>query len=53
MTLEGYQASGGVRDHRDLEALESVGASSAVVGKSLIEGTLRLDDIRSWAPPAA
>ena len=32
------QASGGVRDVRDLSALEQTGASSAIVGRALLEG---------------
>lgn len=38
------QASGGVRDRGDLEALAACGAGGAVVGRALYEGTLELED---------
>lgn len=38
------QASGGVRDVDDLNALKSLGAHSAIVGTALYEGTLRLEE---------
>jgi phosphoribosylformimino-5-aminoimidazole carboxamide ribotide isomerase len=43
-----WQASGGVRDVGDLEALAATGAAAAVSGKALLEG--RLDDaaVRRW-----
>ncbi|HLT90766.1 MAG TPA: 1-(5-phosphoribosyl)-5-[(5-phosphoribosylamino)methylideneamino]imidazole-4-carboxamide isomerase [Woeseiaceae bacterium] len=34
------QASGGVRDERDLAALEALGCAAAITGRALLEGTL-------------
>ena len=38
------QASGGVRDLRDVLAVRAAGCSGVVLGKALLEGCLRLDD---------
>jgi phosphoribosylformimino-5-aminoimidazole carboxamide ribotide isomerase len=38
------QASGGVRDVADLRAAEAIGCAGAVLGRSLLEGNVQLDD---------
>lgn len=45
-----FQASGGVRDARDLEKLRTLGIPRAVAGKSLLEGRLSDAEIRSFLP---
>ncbi len=45
-----FQASGGVRDARDLERLRALGVPRAVAGKSLLEGRLSEAEIRSFLP---
>jgi phosphoribosylformimino-5-aminoimidazole carboxamide ribotide isomerase len=43
-----FQASGGVRDVRDLEALAAAGVTAAVSGKALLEGRLSSEEIRPF-----
>ncbi len=43
------QASGGVRDLADLEALGSVGAHAAIIGKALLDGRITDEEIRSFS----
>jgi phosphoribosylformimino-5-aminoimidazole carboxamide ribotide isomerase len=43
-----FQASGGVRDAGDLEALAAAGAAAAVSGKALLEGRLKPEEIRPF-----
>ena len=43
-----FQASGGVRDVRDLETLAAAGVSAAVSGKALLEGRLSSEEIRPF-----
>ncbi|WP_239638314.1 HisA/HisF-related TIM barrel protein, partial [Xanthomonas graminis] len=38
------QASGGIRDAADVRAAREVGCAGAVLGKSLLEGRLALDE---------
>ena len=38
------QASGGVRDVADLLALRAAGAAAAILGRSLLEGRLTIED---------
>ncbi len=45
-----FQASGGVRDVKDLDALAQVGVTRAVAGKALLEGRLSSEEIRSFLP---
>ncbi len=45
-----FQASGGVRDAKDLDALAQVGVTRAVAGKALLEGRLSSEEIRSFLP---
>ena len=42
------QASGGVRDARDLAALAGTGAAGAISGKALLEGRIAPDEIRAY-----
>jgi phosphoribosylformimino-5-aminoimidazole carboxamide ribotide isomerase len=42
------QASGGVRDLADLEALRATGASAAIIGKALLDGRITDEEIRSF-----
>lgn len=43
-----WQASGGVRDARDLEALANLDVSGAVVGRALLDGRIALTEIGRW-----
>lgn len=43
-----WQASGGVRDAGDLEALDAVGVAGAVSGKALLEGRVDEAAMRRW-----
>ena len=43
-----FQASGGVRDAKDLEALAQVGMTRAVAGKALLEGRLSSAEIGAF-----
>jgi phosphoribosylformimino-5-aminoimidazole carboxamide ribotide isomerase len=47
-----FQASGGVRDVRDLEQLAAAGVAAAVAGKALLEGRLSAQEIRRFLPGA-
>jgi phosphoribosylformimino-5-aminoimidazole carboxamide ribotide isomerase len=42
------QASGGVRDLADLEALRATGADSVIIGKALLDGRITDEEIRSF-----
>ena len=46
------QASGGVRDIRDVEALRATGATGAIIGKALLDGRISDEEIRSFLPDA-
>jgi phosphoribosylformimino-5-aminoimidazole carboxamide ribotide isomerase len=43
-----FQASGGVRDSRDLDALGATGAAGAVCGKALLDGRISEQEIRQF-----
>ena len=43
-----WQASGGIRDARDLKALADLGCSAAISGKALLEGRMSADDIAPY-----
>jgi phosphoribosylformimino-5-aminoimidazole carboxamide ribotide isomerase len=43
-----WQASGGVRDSADLQALHDAGAAAAISGKALLEGRIDADQMRQW-----
>ncbi|MGD2166722.1 MAG: 1-(5-phosphoribosyl)-5-[(5-phosphoribosylamino)methylideneamino] imidazole-4-carboxamide isomerase [Gammaproteobacteria bacterium] len=46
------QASGGVRNVADLDALADTGAASAISGKALLDGRLTEEEIRRFLPDA-
>ena len=46
----GFQASGGVRDSRDLSDLAATGAAYAISGKALLEDRISEEEIRSFLP---
>lgn len=48
----GLQASGGVRDVGDLEALRACGAAAAITGKALLEGTLTREEAGKFSRDA-
>jgi phosphoribosylformimino-5-aminoimidazole carboxamide ribotide isomerase len=41
-------ASGGVTTIADLEALAEIGMHGAIIGKAIYEGTITLDELKSW-----
>jgi len=45
-----WQASGGIRDARDLHALADAGAAAAVSGKALLEGLIPAEDLQPFLP---
>jgi len=47
-----WQASGGIRDARDLRALEDAGAAAAVSGKALLEELIPAQELRPFLPNA-
>jgi phosphoribosylformimino-5-aminoimidazole carboxamide ribotide isomerase len=47
-----WQASGGVRDARDLWALCDGGVAAAVSGRALLEGQLRTEELKPFLPAA-
>jgi phosphoribosylformimino-5-aminoimidazole carboxamide ribotide isomerase len=47
-----WQASGGVRDARDLHALADAGASAAISGKALLEELICAEDLQPFLPNA-
>jgi phosphoribosylformimino-5-aminoimidazole carboxamide ribotide isomerase len=47
-----WQASGGVRDARDLHALSEAGASAAISGKALLEELIPREDLQPFLPNA-
>ncbi|MCC5869410.1 MAG: 1-(5-phosphoribosyl)-5-[(5-phosphoribosylamino)methylideneamino]imidazole-4-carboxamide isomerase [Gammaproteobacteria bacterium] len=47
------QASGGVRDARDLHALATTGAAGAISGRALLEGKLVLEGLDAFLPGQA
>jgi len=48
-----WQASGGVRDARDLAALAQIGAAAAVSGKALLEDRITSEELRPFLPDAS
>jgi phosphoribosylformimino-5-aminoimidazole carboxamide ribotide isomerase len=48
-----WQASGGIRDARDLAALANVGVSAAVSGKALLEDRIPAEELRPFLPDAS
>ena len=47
-----WQASGGVRDARDLHALADCGAAAAISGKALLEGRIPIEELGPFLPNA-
>ncbi len=47
-----WQASGGVRDARDLDALAASGVAAAISGRALLEGTIDDGEIRRFSQNA-
>jgi len=47
-----WQASGGVRDARDLRALAACGAAAAISGKALLEELIPIEELRAFLPNA-
>jgi phosphoribosylformimino-5-aminoimidazole carboxamide ribotide isomerase len=47
-----WQASGGIRDGRDLHALRDVGAAAAISGKALLEELIPAEDLQPFLPNA-
>jgi len=45
-----WQASGGVRDARDLHALAEAGAAAAISGKALLEELIPTEDLQAFLP---
>ena len=45
-----WQASGGIRDARDLHALAGAGATAAISGKALLEGLIPAEDLQAFLP---
>lgn len=48
-----WQASGGVHDAGDLDALRDAGAAAAIVGRALLDGHLALEEVTRWSPSAS
>jgi phosphoribosylformimino-5-aminoimidazole carboxamide ribotide isomerase len=48
-----WQASGGIRDARDLAALAAAGAQAAISGKALLEGLIPIEDLQPYLPNAS
>jgi phosphoribosylformimino-5-aminoimidazole carboxamide ribotide isomerase len=47
-----WQASGGIRDARDLHALRDAGAAAAISGKALLEELIPAEDLQPFLPNA-
>jgi phosphoribosylformimino-5-aminoimidazole carboxamide ribotide isomerase len=47
-----WQASGGIRDAADLQALAACGASAAISGKALLEELIPIEELRAFLPNA-
>ena len=47
-----WQASGGIRDARDLHALTEAGAAAAISGKALLEELIPIEDLQPFLPNA-
>jgi phosphoribosylformimino-5-aminoimidazole carboxamide ribotide isomerase len=47
-----WQASGGIRDARDLHTLAAAGAAAAISGKALLDELIRLEDLQPFLPDA-
>ncbi len=47
-----WQASGGIRDSRDLRALTDAGAAAAISGKALLEELIPIEELHPFLPNA-
>jgi len=47
-----WQASGGIRDAADLQALADIGANAAISGKALLEGRIPIEELQAFLPNA-
>jgi phosphoribosylformimino-5-aminoimidazole carboxamide ribotide isomerase len=47
-----WQASGGIRDARDLAGLQAAGAAAAISGKALLDELIPLEELRPFLPNA-
>lgn len=47
-----WQASGGIRDARDLHALSGAGAAAAISGKALLDELITAEDLQPFLPNA-
>ena len=47
-----WQASGGIRNARDLQALSDVGAAAAISGKALLENLIPMEELQPFLPNA-
>jgi phosphoribosylformimino-5-aminoimidazole carboxamide ribotide isomerase len=47
-----WQASGGIRNAGDLQALEGAGAAAAISGKALLDDLIPLEDLQPFLPNA-
>jgi phosphoribosylformimino-5-aminoimidazole carboxamide ribotide isomerase len=45
-----WQASGGIRDARDLRALTDAGAAAAISGRALLEDRIPIEDLQAFLP---
>jgi len=48
-----WQASGGIRDARDLRALARTGVKAAISGKALLDELIPLEDLQPFLPNAS
>ncbi len=48
-----WQASGGIRDALDLQALQRTGAKAAISGKALLDELIPLEDLQAFLPNAS
>jgi phosphoribosylformimino-5-aminoimidazole carboxamide ribotide isomerase len=48
-----WQASGGVRDARDLMALAATGVAAAVSGKAMLDGHIKPEELQAFLPSAS
>jgi phosphoribosylformimino-5-aminoimidazole carboxamide ribotide isomerase len=47
-----WQASGGIRDSADLQALADLGVQAAISGKALLENRIPVEELRAFLPNA-
>jgi len=47
-----WQASGGIRDLRDLAALDGIEVAAAISGKALLEDLIPIEELRAFLPNA-